>query len=1328
MKYSINQPKSEKEIFESLNPIMQKWFKEKFGGFSDAQKHAVIPIRDRKNILVSSPTGSGKTLCAFTSILNYLINLSEKGELENKVYAVYVSPLKALSNDVEINLKQPLKEMEKIAGKKFGIKIAVRTGDTTASEKAKMLKECPNIIVTTPETLSILLTTIRFIDLMKAVEYVVIDEIHSLGNKRGVYLSISLERLEEISKITPVRIGLSATIAPLEEVANFLVGMDRECLIADVQTTKKTEIKVLTGVEDLIDTTKFDMHSGLYSLIDKLIQEHKTTVIFTNTRAATERVVNHLKEMFPSRYLEEIGAHHSSLSKEHRFNIEERLRKGELKCVVTSTSLELGIDIGYIDLVILLGSPKGSARALQRCLSYDSLVLCADGKYREIGEIVDKKSSLEIMSYDSKKGFIKNKIKKFHKNKTEGLLNIKLKCGEEFNVTGEHPILTEEGWKNAEDLKEKDLVAELRSKLKFNIKEPYFFELLPKDKIFVANKDNFFQKIVDEYRKKNKINCREFVKKFEMPYSRFTDCRRIRGRKKSVRLDYFLKACKLCEIPKSDYFPYLRNLKTKGKNWASWPLELTKELMWLAGIIATDGCIVRSKKKGEAEYYKIKLGNKSKMMIDKVREIVVKFGIKPYEVFKNNIHHIEFGSNLLAYFFGSLGIPSKRKTYELKIGELVFSLPHDLIYAYLEGIFEGDGNLNMKKNKKHGMIRIFTASEDFALGLHYIFSRLGHSNKISKTKIKKSKLIKKVSDRDLYCVSLLRKEDLRDFFVRIPGYGEKAKKGKLKTKDFLPYLSLKKNYNKYLEYSEVKEIKNLNNKSWVYNLTLEKEPNNFVVGNVVIHNCGRSGHKLHDVAKGRFIVLDRDDLIECSILNKECQERKIDKIHIPRNCLDVLSQQIYGMAIQKVWDIDEMFKVIRKSYCYSNLTREDFLGVISYLCGEYELEHRHVYAKIWYDKETKQIGKKGKMARVIYMTNIGTIPEESFVNVVIARGGEKNAKVGVIDEGFLEKIKPGDVFVLGGHKYQFLYTRGMNAYVNASVQRPPTIPSWFSEMLPLSFDSALEINKFRKELNNFFKRKAGKEKIIDFIKKYCYCEGKVSEAIYRYFYEQYHYAKIPHENRLLVEFYKGEKNYVVFHSLYGRRVNDALSRAIGLLMARKVGRDIEIGISDNGFYFAGENLPVEKVLGFLKPGNLKETLEEAILKTEVLKRRFRHCAARSLMILRNYKGRTKSVGRQQMSSFLLLSAINKISKDFPILKEARREVLEDLMDIKNAGKVLEWIKQGEVEIEYIHTKLPSPFALNLVLQGYSDLLKMEDKIEFLKRMHREVMREIGEKK
>jgi ATP-dependent Lhr-like helicase len=396
------------------------------------------------------------------------------------------------------------------------------------------------------------------------------------------------------------------------------------------------------------------------------------------------------------------------------------------------------------------------------------------------------------------------------------------------------------------------------------------------------------------------------------------------------------------------------------------------------------------------------------------------------------------------------------------------------------------------------------------------------------------------------------------------------------------------------------------------------------------------------------------------------------------------------------------------------MNKEDFYSVLSYLSGEYDLEKSHVYGKIWIDKEKKEIGKRGKLARVIYLTNIGTIPEESYIEVKLAPSGEH---IGYIDEGFMERMKKGDVFVLGGSRYMYLYTRGMNLYVNGSVNRPPTIPSWFSEMLPISFDSAMEINRFRQLMKERFEKKLEKKDILDFIKSHVHVDEETAEELYNYFNEQYRFSIVPDAKTITLERYKAEKNYLLVQSMYGRRVNDALSRALGWIMGSYGNRDVEMGISDNGFYFAGESLNIEKALKELKPENLRQILEEAISHTDILARRFRHCATRSLMILRNYKGKARSVGKQQVKSHFLLYAVKKISKDFPILREARREVLEDLMDIKNAIQVLNWIKEGKVNIKILESKLPSPFALNLILQGHSDLIRVEDKQEFLKRMH-----------
>jgi ATP-dependent Lhr-like helicase len=304
----------------------------------------------------------------------------------------------------------------------------------------------------------------------------------------------------------------------------------------------------------------------------------------------------------------------------------------------------------------------------------------------------------------------------------------------------------------------------------------------------------------------------------------------------------------------------------------------------------------------------------------------------------------------------------------------------------------------------------------------------------------------------------------------------------------------------------------------------------------------------------------------------------------------------------------------------------------------------------------------------------------------------------------------------------------MVAQVTSAPGRRPTVPSWYSESLPLSFDLAMGIQKFRLLMKEKFENKKSKEDILSFIHEYLYVDKNAATAIYRYFKQQYSYALIPNKKEIVIEHYTDEKGnkMAIFHSLYGRRVNDALSRAIAYATLKTQHRDVDIGISDNGFYFSyPKEIKIKSSFELVAKNNFKDILRMAIDKSEVLKRRFRHCATRALMILRQYKGIKKRVGRQQVSSMILMSAVKRISDDFFILKESRREVMEDLMDIKNATFVLDLVKKKDIKVKEISTTIPSPFAFNLVLQGYSDILKMEDKSAFLRRMHNMVLAKIS---
>ncbi len=868
--------KRDKALPEFFLPYVREWFYSKFKELTPPQQFSLRLIHEKKNALITAPTGSGKTLAGFLTIINELFRLAEKNKLKDRIYCLYVSPLKALNNDVKRNLEIPLAEIREIAKEKFKkalaeIRVAVRTGDVTQSEKAKQLRKPPHILITTPESLAIMLNAPKFREMLKTVKWVIIDEIHELASsKRGVHLSLSLERLRELTGKEFVRIGLGATLHPLEEAAKFLVGYNskgelRDCVIVDVTWEKPYDLKVLCPVRDLIHVSAEELNEAMYELLDNLIENHRTTLIFTNTRSGTERVVYHLKERWKKKYAELaeelIGAHHGSLSREVRLEVEEKLKQGKLKAVVCSTSLELGIDIGYVDLVVQLGSPKSVTRAVQR--------------------------------------------------------------------------------------------------------------------------------------------------------------------------------------------------------------------------------------------------------------------------------------------------------------------------------------------------------------------------------------------------------------------------------------------------------------------------------------IGRSGHRFGDVAKGRIIALDRDDLVETSVMFACAMKRKLDKFKVPKNCLDVLAQHIVGMALEKKWKIDKAFRVVKRSYCYHELNKEDFLSLLRYLSGSYvDLRDRSVYGKIWLDEEAKEFGRRGKYTRVIYYLNLGTIPDEVKVDVYLLPGYRY---IGGIEEDFLERLKPGDIFVLGGKLYYFVYARGMRCYVKeAPKEALPTIPSWFSEMLPLSFELAEEIRKFREAMRKKFEKNESGERIISWILKTLPVDTNTANAIYLYFKEQHEFAFIPKANEIVVEHTRDlhGRRFLVFHALFGRKVNDALSRALALIIADQIASDVLAMISDNGFAFLipeSKQVNVKKTFEELFKKDIEEMLKKNIRRTELMLRRFRHCAARSFLVLRNYKGHKISVAKQQMNAQTLLRVCERIDKDFPVIKETYREILYDVMDLENARKVLEWIRKGKLKLREITTPVPSPFAHNLILLGESDVVLMQDRKKRLLELYEAVLREIERK-
>jgi len=372
------------DVLERLEPVVQKWWVERFGEFvpqnegffTPPQKEAIPLIHEGTNTLVCSPTGSGKTLSAFTSIINELFRKDRAEDLDNSVYCLYISPLKSLANDIHRNLEVPLEGItERLGdrGEDVEIRHAIRHGDTDDSERQAMLSETPHILNTTPETLAILLNSPKFKEKLRTVEYVIVDEIHSVAeNKRGTHLSVSLERLEQLADGSPTRIGCSATVEPLETMAEFLVGRQngggqaREYEVVDTRFVREFDMELVCPADDLVNTPSRAVNDRFYRQLHDLVQHHTNTLVFTNTRSGAERVLHNLRERYDDYDEANSGCHHGSLSKERRQAIEEELKNGDLDVVTTSTSLELGIDMPHLDLVVQVGSPKSVASLLQR--------------------------------------------------------------------------------------------------------------------------------------------------------------------------------------------------------------------------------------------------------------------------------------------------------------------------------------------------------------------------------------------------------------------------------------------------------------------------------------------------------------------------------------------------------------------------------------------------------------------------------------------------------------------------------------------------------------------------------------------------------------------------------------------------------------------------------------------------------------------------------------------------------------------------------------------------------------------------------------------------
>jgi len=512
----------------------------------------------------------------------------------------------------------------------------------------------------------------------------------------------------------------------------------------------------------------------------------------------------------------------------------------------------------------------------------------------------------------------------------------------------------------------------------------------------------------------------------------------------------------------------------------------------------------------------------------------------------------------------------------------------------------------------------------------------------------------------------------------------------------------------------------------------------------LLQRVGRAGHQLGETVTGRVFALDRDELVECAVMLKKAEEGFVDRVFVPEKAQDVAAQHVYGMAIAEIRPEREIRGILRRAYPYRHYGDEEWESLLRYLTADYDgLEDKNVYAKVWrdtndppdgeyhyeeYPVDEPLMGKRGRLARVIYMTNIGTIPD-SFTCDVFTRSGDE--WVGQLDEEYLDTLESGDVFVLGGDNFEYRYRRGSKVYVDHTSARP-TVPSWFSERLPLSYDLGCEILAFQRELLDHMER-GGVNAVRHWLREFPLDENSV-RAVARMFSEQVAYAgssSVSTDQRLVVEEELDreayERRYYV-HSNYGRRFNDGLSRLLAYRVAREANANVQVAVADNGFTLSmplNRKVDLLGVFDDIDPGDVRADLRASLDGTDLLKRYFRINATRSLMILKRYKGYEKSASEQQVSSEMLLGFADDL-EEFAVMEETYREILEDKLAVGAIEDVLSDVADGDVTVEHHRVDSPSPRAFGLATLMASDVVLAEDESGVLQEFHQRVLDEIDD--
>jgi len=1290
MKKTEEKEIEEKTVFDLLSPKVAKLAKERFGKPTTVQELAIPKILDGKSILTIAGTGFGKTESVMLPVLSNLMEGEHK-----PISVLYITPMKSLNRDLLDRLMWWCNNLE--------LEISVRHGDTSQYERKKQSEFPPSVLITTPETLQVLLVAKNFRNHLANVEYVIVDELHELvENKRGAQLTIGLERLKKLIVENESRenkniqiIALSATVGS-PELAKKFIGCDE---VVKAITSKDLQLIVespVSGIEHKKIAEKAfigeDVAAKLSRILE-LIKKYRSTLIFTNTRESAEILSSRLR-VLDSELAHDV--HHSSLSKEVRIKAEKDFKEERLKALI--------------------------------CLDKNSRILLSNGLWKNI---CDLHKDAKICSLNKNLKLEACKVKDILYKGKRDTVRIKTKRGFEIISTPNHLFLTidENGklkWKEISKFKHNEPVALIRGNNNEGA-EINFIDILP-DNVFVRISKSFIEKLKQDLFSNFK-NYKSFASFLNVGLG-------------VVRSFFVSKNA----IPLGRYKTILRALDIKpeignkniefvgSKNYIRHriPEKISPRFIRLLAFFLADGTMTRGKR--------LQLFNKNERILKMFSNIFLhEFGIKSKIYDGPNVKILEIHARWLCDTLKNIEVPNGRKARIVKIPRIVFLLPRKHRLNFLAGYFDGDGNLEYKNDK---IVRICynTYSEQMAKDIQLLLLSISSISSVKKNgdgfhvSVLGGKHLRKVLDEAGFMKFKNGKNISANGYSNadtIPNIGKVLKEIR-KTSGLSTYLMQKKFHlnpyryetgEKTIKYEQLKTLLRIYSnyadipkslllladseifwdkidiaenagKKDTYDI-LDAENSTFVANGFISHNCtsslelgidigsidlvvqymsprqvskltqrvGRSGHGVGRKSEGIIIGGEGDDIFESAVIARKTLAGELEELQQQTGALDVLANQIVGFAMAEYGvDSKKVFAAIKKSYPFSGITEAEFNGIVKFLSD---------IGLIWI--KDSEIRRRRK-AFEYYFENLSMIPDTRQYKVFDTA---LNQTVGSVDEQFIATHDAGTNFIVKGRAWRIMSIEGDKIFVEATDDITSAIPAWEGELIPIPFAIAQEVYELRSIISEQIKNRKSVSEISTILKKKYPVSDEAAAKMFALIERQLKKYDLPEPFTL--ETHASEKGeFVVMHSCFGTKVNETLARFVSTILSAKYGSAVAVKVDPYRILFKGCRAEdVKAALLEHKPEDVEILLSLSLPRTSLFKWRF-------IFVAKRFGAITK----QAKYDKIRVDKIVELYSGSPIHTETLREIFLEKLDIARAKELLRKLQNGEFKIKEIEGLSP----------------------------------------